>query len=125
MLSWMTLDEVRKKQGLLPLSDGAGQVVPDLAQPEPKQSGLRNKLSSIYWGKKMSSIQYGKFELVLARNIRETEEIIVVPAILDRESILQYGNIRSYRPTNELQDAGFTPIALDKLLIPNPNIGDD
>ena len=73
----------------------------------------------------MSSIQYGKFELDSARNIRETEEEIVVPAILDRESILQYGNIRSYRPVNELQDAAFTPIALDKLLIPNPNIGDD
>ena len=56
----------------------------------------------------MSSIQYGKFELDSAKNIRETEEEIVVPAILDRESILQYGNIRSYRPAGELQAAAFT-----------------
>jgi len=56
----------------------------------------------------MSSIQFGKFELDSARNIRETEEEIVVPAILDRESILQYGNIRSYRPASELQAAAFT-----------------
>ena len=52
MLSWMTLDEVRKKQGLVPLPDGAGQIVPNLVQPEPKQSGLRNKLGSIFWRKK-------------------------------------------------------------------------
>jgi len=55
MLSWMTVDEVRKKQGLTPLPNGAGQVVPDLPQhseqPEPKQ-GLRNKLGSIFWRKK-------------------------------------------------------------------------
>jgi len=55
MLSWMTLDEVRKKQGLTALPNGAGQVVPDLPQhseqPEPKQ-GLRNKLGSIFWRKK-------------------------------------------------------------------------
>ncbi|WNZ28450.1 MAG: DUF2213 domain-containing protein [Candidatus Bathyarchaeota archaeon] len=56
----------------------------------------------------MSSIQYGKFEFDSARNIRETEDEIVVPAILDRESILQYGNIKSYRPANELHDAAFT-----------------
>jgi hypothetical protein len=56
----------------------------------------------------LSSIQYGKFELDSARNIRETEEEIVVPAILDRENILQYGNIRSYRPASELQAAAFT-----------------
>jgi hypothetical protein len=56
----------------------------------------------------MSSIQYGKFEFDSARNIQETEDEIVVPAILDRESILQYGNIRSYRPADELQDAAFT-----------------
>ena len=56
----------------------------------------------------MSSIQYGKFELDQARNIQETEEELIVPAILDRESILQYGNIRSYRPATELRDAAFT-----------------
>jgi len=56
----------------------------------------------------MSSIQFGKFELDSARNIRETEDEIVVPAILDRESILQYENIRSYRSASELQAAAFT-----------------
>jgi len=56
----------------------------------------------------MSSIQYGKFEFDSTRNIRETEDEIVVPAILDRESILQYGNVRGYRSAGELQAAAFT-----------------
>ena len=56
----------------------------------------------------MSSIQYGKFEFDHARNIRETEDEIIVPAILDRESILQYGNVRGYRSASELQAAAFT-----------------
>ena len=55
----------------------------------------------------MSSIQYGKFEFDSTRNIRETEDEIVVPAILDRESILQYGNVRGYRSAGELQAAAF------------------
>ena len=59
MLSWMTLDEVRKKQGLTPLPNGVGQVVPDLLQhseqPEPKQ-GLRNKLGSFFGRKKEGEI---------------------------------------------------------------------
>jgi len=56
----------------------------------------------------MSSIQFGKFEFDSAKNIRETETEIIVPAILDRESILQYGNIRGYRSAKELQAAAFT-----------------
>jgi hypothetical protein len=56
----------------------------------------------------LNSIQFGTFELDSARNIRETDEEIVVPAILERESILQYGNVRSYRSAFELKAAAFT-----------------
>ncbi len=56
----------------------------------------------------MSSLLFGKAEFDSARNIRETESEIIVPGILERESILQYGNIRSYRSAAELQAAAFT-----------------
>ena len=56
----------------------------------------------------MSSLLFGKSEFGSARNIRETESEIIVPGILERESILQYGNIRSYRSAAELQAAAFT-----------------
>ena len=56
----------------------------------------------------MSSLLFGKAEFDSAQNIRETEMEIIVPGILERESILQYGNIRSYRSAGELQAAAFT-----------------
>jgi hypothetical protein len=56
----------------------------------------------------MSSLLFGKAEFDSAQNIRETESEIIVPGILERESILQYGNIRSYRSATELQAAAFT-----------------
>jgi len=46
---------------------------------------------------------FGKVELNSAKEIVETEDEIIVPAILERESILQYGNMRSYRSAEELQ----------------------
>jgi hypothetical protein len=56
----------------------------------------------------LNSIHFGNFELDSARNLRETDEEIVVPAILERESILQYGNLHSYRSAAELKAAAFT-----------------
>jgi len=56
----------------------------------------------------LSSLLFGKAEFDSAQNIRETEMEIIVPGILERESILQYGNIRSYRSAAELQAAAFT-----------------
>jgi hypothetical protein len=56
----------------------------------------------------MSSLLFGKAEFDSAQNIRETESEIIVPGILERESILQYGNVRSYRSATELQVAAFT-----------------
>jgi len=53
-------------------------------------------------------MQFGKAEFDSAKNVRETETEIVVPGILERESILQYGPIRSYRSAAELQAAAFT-----------------
>jgi hypothetical protein len=61
MLSWMTVDEVRKKQGLLPLPNGAGQVVSDLnggaanddaPEGKPIEGGLLRRLSSFFVRKK-------------------------------------------------------------------------
>jgi hypothetical protein len=56
----------------------------------------------------LSSLLFGKAEFDSAQNIKETESEIIVPGILERESILQYGNIRSYRSASELQAAAFT-----------------
>jgi len=56
----------------------------------------------------MSSIHYGKVELNSAKNIIETEDEVIVPAILERESILQYGCSKQYRSAEALLAGRFT-----------------
>jgi hypothetical protein len=58
--------------------------------------------------KTMSSIHYGKVELNSAKNIVEIEDEIIVPAILERESILQYGCSKQYRSAEALKAGRFT-----------------
>jgi len=53
-------------------------------------------------------MQFGKAEFDSAKKVRETGDEIIVPGVLERESILQYGSIRSYRSAAELQAAAFT-----------------
>ena len=54
----------------------------------------------------MSSFEFGKLEVNTEKSIRETDEEIIVPAILERESILQYDEGMGYRSAEELQKAG-------------------
>jgi len=56
-LEWMTVDEVRDEQGLDPLPDGAGQVVPGLLRlsgqsEQQRDAGLLKKLGSFFRRKK-------------------------------------------------------------------------
>ena len=64
----------------------------------------------------MSSFEFGKLEVNTEKSIRETDEEIVVPAILERESILKYDDGMGYRSAEELQKAAWllngTPILL-------------
>ncbi len=52
----------------------------------------------------MSSLEFGKLEVNTEKSIRETDEEIIVPAILERESILQYDEGMGYRSAEELQE---------------------
>jgi Uncharacterized protein conserved in bacteria (DUF2213) len=52
--------------------------------------------------------QGNKVEFNSSSNVRETEEAVVVDAIVERESILLYCNGRGYRPAQEIFDALFT-----------------
>jgi hypothetical protein len=64
----------------------------------------------------LSSLEFGKLEVNTEKSIRETDEEIIVPAILERESILQYDEGMGYRSAEELQKAAWllngTPILL-------------
>ena len=64
----------------------------------------------------MSSLEFGKLEVNTEKSIRETDEEIIVPAILERESILQYDEGMGYRSAEELRKAAWllngTPILL-------------
>ncbi len=54
------------------------------------------------------AIRPGNIEFNKASSVRETEEAVIVNALLDREGILTYCQGRGYRPAKELQDALFT-----------------
>ncbi len=56
----------------------------------------------------LKAIRPGRIEFNSPSDLRETEEALIVPAILDRESILTYCQGRGYRPAKELADAMFT-----------------
>jgi hypothetical protein len=56
----------------------------------------------------LRAMRQGKVEFSSSSNVRETEEAVIVDAILDRESILTYCQGRGYRPAKELLDSLFT-----------------
>jgi len=55
----------------------------------------------------LSSYEFGKLEVNAEKSIRETDEEIVVPAILERESILQYDDGMGYRSAEEFKKAAW------------------
>ena len=77
----------------------------------------------------MSSLEFGKLEVNTEKSIRETDEEIIVPAILERESILQYDEGMGYRSAEELQKAAWllngTPILLYRHAWPIWNFSQD
>ena len=64
----------------------------------------------------MSSLEFGKLEVNTEKSIHETDEEIIVPAILERDSILKYEEGMGYRSAEELKKAAWllngTPILL-------------
>lgn len=56
----------------------------------------------------MKTIRASKIEFDSARQLIETDEALVVSAVLDREGILKYCQGLSYRPAIELEAAKFT-----------------
>ena len=56
----------------------------------------------------MKAIRPGRIEFNSPSSLRETDEAVIVDAILDREGILTYCQGRGYRPAQELFDALFT-----------------
>lgn len=56
----------------------------------------------------MRTIRISKAEFDASKQIKETEDALIVPAILTRESILPFGDGKGYRPAKELQDAAWT-----------------
>ena len=77
----------------------------------------------------MSSFEFGKLEVNTEKSIRETEDEIIVPAILERESILKYDEGMGYRSAEELQTAAWllngTPILLYRHAWPIWNFSQD
>ena len=55
----------------------------------------------------MSSLEFGKLEVNTEKSVRETDEEIIVPAILERESILKYEEGMGYRSAEELKKAAW------------------
>ena len=56
----------------------------------------------------LRTIRIVQVEMDASKQIRETEDSFVVPAILTRESILPFRDGRGYRPATELKDAAYT-----------------
>ena len=56
----------------------------------------------------MRNISLGKIEFDSQSKVRETEEAVIVPAIIARESVSVYANGRGYKPASELKAAAFT-----------------
>jgi hypothetical protein len=54
------------------------------------------------------TIRLSKAEFDTTKKIQETEDELIVPAILTREGILPFGDGKGYRPAAELKDAAWT-----------------
>jgi len=56
----------------------------------------------------MRTIRWNKAEFDSSKQMKETEDALIVPTIFTRESILPFGDGKGYRSAKELQDAAWT-----------------
>ena len=59
-------------------------------------------------GEKLRNIRMDSVEFDSASKVRETEEAVIVPAIIARESVSVFCSGRGYKPASELKAAAFT-----------------
>ncbi len=69
---------------------------------------------------KIKNIQTSPVEFDAIDKTRETDEAVILPAILARECVSKYCNGRGYKPAAELRDAAFT--LLGALVVPYNHI---